>query len=233
MDDFGIVFDCDGTLLDTIGVWRDAERTLFEMAGAQPTKEYSDMLVTFTLPETGRFFHETLGLGSSAADVLRLLDDILLDFYATKAVPREGALSFVRALAERGVPMTVASSSPQAYLRAGLDATGFSPYLAAIVSVDDAGASKREPAVYDLAREACGTSRAATWGFEDSLYAIRTLSRAGFRTVGVYDRDDSGTFDDLFREADIAVRSFLDLSAETFPARPSASADCMLNPRFA
>ncbi len=217
MAEFGVVFDCDGTLLDTIEVWRDAESMLFRMAGAEQTKEYSDMLVTFTLPETGRFFHEQLGLGSSPDDVLRLLDDILLDFYATKAAPREGALAFVRELAERGVPMAVASSSPQSYLRAGLDASGFTPYLAAIVSVDDAGASKREPAVYDLARESCGTPREKTWGFEDSLYAVLTLKRAGFPTVGIYDRDDSGTFDDLLREADIAVRSFLELDARRFP----------------
>lgn len=209
---FGVVFDCDGTLLDSIGVWHEAEAELFRRAGAECTPEDHAHLVTLTLPETGAFFHERFGLGTSVNDVLAMMDDLLLGFYRTKAVARAGALDLVKRLAANGVPMSVASSSPQSYLRAGLEGTGFAPYLSAIVSVDDAGASKREPAVYDLAREALGTDRANTWGFEDSLYAVRTLKRAGYPVVGVYDCDESGTFADLSKEADLAIRDFSELS---------------------
>ena len=57
---------------------------------------------------------------------------------------------------------------------AGARATGIADYFSAIVSVEEVGASKREPAVYDRAREAMGTERALTWGFEDALYAMDT-----------------------------------------------------------
>ena len=49
------------------------------------------------------------------------------------------------------------------------------------------GASKREPAVYDRAREAMGTEKALTWGFEDALYAMDTLVKAGYPVFGLYD----------------------------------------------
>ena len=61
-----------------------------------------------------------------------------------------------------------------------------------------------------------GTDTALTWGFEDAVYAVRTLANAGYGTVGVYDHDLSGTWDQLSAEADLAIRSFEDLDADAF-----------------
>lgn len=217
-DRLGIVFDCDGTLIDSIGVWREVEAELARRAGASLSLEETQTLATLTIPESGAFFHKRFGLGSSAGEVVSMMDELMLDYYRVRAVARPGALAFVRALAERGVAMSVASSSPQPYLQAGLASTGFLPYLQAVVSVDDVGASKREPAVYDHARRLMGTELNATWGFEDSIYAVRTLKRAGYRVVGVYDRDDSGTLAQLSAEADIAISSYAELPPDRFLA---------------
>ncbi|MBQ3106149.1 MAG: HAD family phosphatase [Eggerthellaceae bacterium] len=211
----GIIFDCDGVLLDSVGSWWEMEHELARIAGVVLTQEERDAIVTFTIGESGAYFHEKHGLGESPEDVVRMMDEFMLAYYRA-ARPREGALEFVRAMRERGVRMSVASSSPQKYLQAGLEAVGLLPYLDAVVSVDDVGASKRQPDVYHAARAAMGTALEDTWGFEDSLYAVRTLAAAGYRTVGLYERDGSGTFDDLQREATVAVRSFAELDLGLF-----------------
>ncbi len=193
MDAFriGVIFDCDGTLIDLMMVWRETEAGLARRANVTLTAAEIDALTAMTIPECGAFFHERFGLGSSGDEVVAMMDELMLELYRERALARPGALEFVQALAERGVRMSVASSSPQPYLQAGLERCGFAPYLDAIVSVDDVGASKREPAVYDHAREAMGTPLAATWGVEDSVYAVRTLKAANYRTLGIYDCDIS------------------------------------------
>lgn len=218
----GVVYDCDGTLIDSMGVWRALEDELAAQGGFTLTKADTDHITTLTIPECGDFFHEKFGLGASGAAVKGMIDEFMMDFYANRAQERPGALAFVRALAERGVPQSVASSTPAPLLRAGLAHAGFAPYLADIVSVDDVGASKREPAVYDRARESLGTTRAQTWGFEDALYAVRTLSAAGYGTVGVYDNDLAGSYDDLAAEADLAIRGFSQLNPDDFLVRAQA-----------
>lgn len=212
----GVIFDCDGTLIDSMNAWRDMEADFARRAGGELSRADRDLLTTLTTPEAGRFFHEKFGLGASADEVVCMVNDYMLDFYSTRAVARPGALSFVRGLAERGARLSVASSSPIAFLRAGLGHTGFAPYLDAVVSVDDVGKPKREPDVYQRARNLMGTNLPATWGVEDAVYAIGTLSRAGFHTLAVYDCDASGTFEELSRAAERTVRDFGELDAGEF-----------------
>lgn len=212
----GVIFDCDGTLLDSMGVWREVEGELARRAGVELVEADSDVLTTLTIPEVGEFFHGRFGLAGSAQNVVGMIDELMMAYYRERVRERPGALAFVRGLVERGAAASVASSSPQPYLRAGLEHAGFAPYLQVIVSVDDVGASKREPAVYDRARELMQTPLQTTWGFEDSTYAVRTLRAAGYRTVGIYDCDLSGTYEELSGLADRAIRGFSELDVDEF-----------------
>lgn len=212
----GVIFDCDGTLLDSMRVWRETEAELARRANVTLSAAETDALTAMTIPECGAFFHERFGLGSSGDDVVAMMDELMLEFYRERVLARPGALAFVQGLAGRGVHMSVASSSPQPYLQAGLERCGFAPYFDAIVSVDDVGASKREPAVYDRAREAMGTPLATTWGVEDSVYAIRTLKAADYRTLGIYDCDISGTAEELREAAERFIATFEDVDCDTF-----------------
>ena len=216
MDRIGVIFDCDGTLIDSMDAWRDLEGELGRRAGVELTSEDRQTLCTLNIPESAQYFHGRFGLGASGDEVVGMMDEIMLDFYGNRAVARPGALAFIDGLARHGVVMSVASSSPKSYLEAGLACAGIAPYLAAVVSVEDVHSNKRNPKVYDHTRDLMETSTPLTWGFEDAIYAVRTLARAGYGTVGVYDHDLSGTWGQLSAEADLAIRSFEDLDAERF-----------------
>ena len=67
MDAFriGVIFDCDGTLIDSMMVWRETEAGLARRANVTLTAAEIDALTAMTIPECGAFFHERFGLGSS------------------------------------------------------------------------------------------------------------------------------------------------------------------------
>lgn len=212
----GVIFDCDGTLIDSMAAWRALEEDLARRAGREFTREDADALTVRTIPECGVYIHEKFGLGESPQEIERVIDEFMFDFYSNHSELRPGVMEFVEGLAAQGVHMTVASSTPKPLLEAGLAHVGMIPYLEAIVSVDCVGKSKREPAVYDHARFIMGTELQCTWGFEDALYAVQTLKKANYPTVGIFDNDLAGTFEDLQAHADIAIRCFTELSAEEF-----------------
>jgi len=187
-----------------------AEEELGKRAEVELTEEDSRYIATLTLPETAEFFHEHFGLGNSADEVLQLISALMQKAYAEHVFAKPGALEYVRLLHKRGVKCSVASSTPKDLLEIGLSATGFMPYLEAVVSVDDVGASKRESDVYDKALELMGTEKNTTWVFEDAEYALITLIEAGYSTVAVYDNDLSGTLEEL-AIADKMILSFEEL----------------------
>lgn len=182
----GAIFDCDGTLLDSLGAWRGLEDEVSRLAGVTVTPEERKMFTTFTIPEVARYFHEQYGLASSMEAVMGIMDEYMMSYYE-RAHLMPGAEAILESCARNDVKMSMASSSKPQFLWAGARATGIADYFSAIVSVEEVGASKREPAVYDRAREAMGTEKALTWGFEDALYAMDTLARAGYPVFGLYD----------------------------------------------
>lgn len=212
----GIVFDCDGTLLDSMAMWHSLDDRIAERAGVTLTMADRDVLTASTLRECGDYLHGKYGYGKSGADVERIISDEIMGWYASEAVVKPGADTFVRALAEHGIPMAVASSTPAVFLREGLENVGLARYMRAIVSVEDFNTSKREPLVYDAARESLRTDRAHTWGFEDAVYALQTLSRAGYRTAAVYDSDIAGTHEQLTAASDLFIASFTDITVDEF-----------------
>ncbi len=211
--DFGIVFDCDGVLLDSMGMWHALDDRLAAQVGAVFTEADRDFVTSGTLLESGRYIHERFGVGDTAQDVVDIIMHDMLEFYTNEVQPKPGVMALVQELSEHGIPMGVASSTPSPLLRTGLATAGLASYMRAIVSVDDLGTSKREPLVYDTVRAALGTARERTWGIEDSLYAIRTLESAGYRTLAVYDSEIAGDAASLAGLADCCIMSFEDFTA--------------------
>lgn len=211
-----LILDCDGTLMDSIGAWHEAEEQLMDEAGLRLSKEERDELNALTLEEAGEFFHDRFGIRGSADEVVQAILDYMLDFYETKSQANPGALEFVMRMHQAEVPMCVLSSSPQSFLRAGLSRGGFMEFIPEIISVDDLQTTKRDVETYRVVCDRMGCSMSQAWLFDDSWYALATARQAGLRTVGVYSTDNCGTHDELGRYCDIVVDSFDELDVATW-----------------
>lgn len=207
----GFLFDCDGTLLDTMKIWRQVEAEIIEMAGGQLAPEDFTRLQAVSIDEGAAMLHERYGAGNSAQEIVDYVDSRLLGFYRDEAQPYEGAVEFVLKLREHGIPCCIVSSSPVRYLQAGFERCGLIGELACIVSTETANLTKQDPRIYRYAAAQMGVDIAGCWGADDSLYAIRAMNQAGLKTLAAYEDDKAGTFEQLQETADIAFRSFAEL----------------------
>lgn len=198
----GFIFDCDGTLLDTLDAWEDAERDLFMQAGSL-TQEQEDEIHAAPIEQACELLHVRYGVGESAADVLAHLDGFLLPHYRDESTAMPGAVDFVRAASERGIPCIVVSSSPRRYLAAGLKRAGILDCFSELVSTDEVGVSKQEPGIYEEAVRVLGCDAASVWAVDDAPYAIDAMHRFGLKTICVGPRDSE--------VADINVASLTEL----------------------
>ena len=213
-----LIFDCDGTLVDSIGAWHEAELQLVSEVGVELTKEERDELNALTLEEAAAFFHDRFGIRGSAQEVIEAILDYLLVFYLTRSKANPGALDFVRSLAGKGLSMCVLSSSPQSLIQAGMERGGFLPYMDRVISVEDLDMTKRDVATYEHVCELFGVTTAQSWFFDDSWYALATAREAGCKTVGVFSSDSCGTHEELARYSDVVVDTFEELDPTLFLA---------------
>lgn len=119
-----VIFDCDGTLLDSMPAWHALQERFAQKAGIALNPMQLVRLNANTLPETAAFFHRECGLGGSVEEVLDDAHQILLSEYRDNVLARNGAVELVRRLSDDGVKLAVASSSPVDFLQAGLERAG-------------------------------------------------------------------------------------------------------------
>lgn len=198
----GFVFDCDGTLLDTLAAWDEAERELFAQAGSL-TQEQEDEIHAAPIERACELLHERYGVGESAEGVLAHLDGFLIPYYGEESSSMRGAVEFVRKVREAGIPCVVVSSSPRRYLAAGLQRAGILDCFDELVSTDEAGFSKQEFGIYEAALKVLGCERERVWAVDDAPYAIAVMHDFGFKTICVGKRNSA--------VADMNPESFVEL----------------------
>ena len=183
----GAIFDLDGVLLDSMGIWKDLGARYLRSLHIQPEPGLNEILFAMSMEQGAAYLKAHYPLSQSEAEIGDGIARMLADYYFYEVPAKPGAAELLGFLAERSIPMAAATSSPREHVIRALDRLGLLSYLRAIFTTGEVGASKHEPMIYHLAAERLGTVPAETLVFEDSLYALKTAKTAGFRTVGVLD----------------------------------------------
>ena len=177
-----VIFDCDGTVLDTLGAWEDAERDLFAQAGPM-TQEQEDRIHAAPIEEACRIMHEEFGICESSEEVLAHLDGYLLPYYRNQAKVLPGVIEFVRVLEREGVTFAMMSSSPRRYIEAGLGNVGLLGAFYDIITTEETGCSKDDEKMFERALMVLDSNKEATWVIDDAPYALRAMKNWGFKTI--------------------------------------------------
>lgn len=212
----GAIFDCDGTLLDSMSMWYDMFDELFRSYGLEPTSEVIDKVEAMTIPDTCKYLHAELGMGGSVEELYAHVERIVTYDYEHKVSEMPGARGMLESLAGAGIPMVVASSSPSPFVRKALACHGMLDFFSDILCTADVrqGRDKDFPDVYLEALDRLGTSLAETWVFEDAPFAVRSARRVGLHVVGIHN-DHDGRDEDFIRSwSDIFTHNYDDVSLE-------------------
>lgn len=193
MDKKFAIFDMDGTLIDSMGIWRNLGREYLRSKGI--TEDIEDILeeiAPLTMSESAELFVERFSLPGDAKSVAQEMNAIMDAHYKRDIPLKNGARAYLEALQKAGVRMCAASATEEALMKACLERLGILPCFAFILSCESLDTSKREAKIYLEAAAQFSAAPGEIAVYEDALYAVETAKKAGFYVVGVFDEASLG-----------------------------------------
>ena len=180
-----VIFDCDGTLVDSEPLARTAwERSLAPHGYKVDDAEYEELVGLPYLRVHGFFADRIPGLEGPDA-FWEGYSGRLFDLIDTELEPFADALETVRDVTARGVAVAVASSSPRARLDRTLARAGLADAFAVSVAGDEIAHSKPAPDLFLAAAERLGAEPGRCAVIEDSAPGVAAGLAAGMTTVGI------------------------------------------------
>jgi HAD superfamily hydrolase (TIGR01509 family) len=179
-----VLFDMDGTIVDTEPYWITAEYALVEAYGGQWSDAHAHALVGNALLVSAEYLREHGSVPLSPAEIVeRLLDDVVRA--VRRKVPwRPGAVELLRELGRAGVPCALVTMS-YARLAAEVAAQLPADAFAAVVTGDQVSDGKPHPEAYLTAAARLGVEPARCVAIEDSPTGVASAEAAGCVVLAV------------------------------------------------
>ena len=178
------IFDFDGTLALTDGLWRSVDETFFARRNIPYDAEIARALSTRGFAEGAQWCIERYGLDETPEDICAEWTETSIELYKRDVCLRPGAEDYLRYLHGCGVPLALATINDRRIL-ASMEQVDIFSLFDVVVCGQEGGRSKVHPDIYYKAACELGVGPAGTIVFEDTPDAVATAASAGFSTCGV------------------------------------------------
>ena len=190
MDKRFVIFDMDGTLVDSMVYWENLATEFLESKGVQTiSPDILERIKPMTMTESAALFIQEYSLSGTSESVAAEMNAMMDEHYRKDIPLKTGVQAYLEALHSRGITMCVASATAEDLMEACLTRLGVAKYFSFLLSCETVGAGKNRPDVYWESAKRLGAEPAEIAVYEDALYAAETAKSAGFYTIAV--RDDS------------------------------------------
>lgn len=179
-----ILFDMDGTLIDSEPIWTRAIASCCTAAELALTPELLEACTGLATDDGIQLvLRHNPGRNVDPGRLGAAIKDEVIERLRREPPAMPGADALLRELHRRGVPMALVSSSPRRLIQSVLDGLAWEPLFRFSLSTEEVGPSKPDPAVYAEALRRLGGAPGEGWAVEDTMAGLRSARGAGLRVA--------------------------------------------------
>ena len=229
-----VLFDWDGTLADSMGIWTETDMRLLRAFGgtadpADMQRERDDALRRFRRERDpylayGGYLKEKYGWTQSPEEIRDKRYELSRELLENEVDYKPYADAVVRRLKAAGYALAVVSTTRRSNMdiyrtanrrireKADIDA-----YFSPVITADDVVNKKPDPEAYIQAMRVLGVRPEECLAVEDSLAGVEAAVAAGIETVAVYDAANEADRARIEALADRYIAGFADWPADELP----------------
>jgi HAD superfamily hydrolase (TIGR01509 family) len=179
-----VLFDMDGTIVDTEPYWIASEFEVVEMHGGTWSIEHAKAVVGFDLLDAARYIATNGGIDVAPQDIVEMLLDRVVARLREEVPWRPGARELLAAVVSAGIPTALVTMSWRRFADEVVGCLPAGSFTATVVG-DEVTEGKPHPEPYLLAARKLGVDPRECVAIEDSPTGVRSALAAGCRVIAV------------------------------------------------
>ncbi len=210
----GIIFDLDGTLIDSMGMYRDIARNYLNTLGIKLDNEIAQKTTTMSLKMSVQYLVDYYKLNKSVDEVFEDYRKIVADFYENEVEMKDMALETVMKYHDRGYKLGLGTATNERLLTHVFNRLDIKKYFDFIQTVDGVSTQKGDPKFFKIMADKMGYDTGEVLLFDDAPYALRSAKQSGMITCAVYDDSAKSHWQSSVELNDYSIESFRDWHIE-------------------
>lgn len=202
-----IIFDMDGTLLDSMPYWRRLAREYAMQQGAVLPDDFDKKTYTMDLDECGKYLREELGIDKEPEQMKTQVISLINEHYSRDIPMKAGMKELLLREKQNQSRMCIFTTSDKKCVISAMTRLGVLDCFEKIYTVYDIGINKRKPESYLKICELMGFEPSKTTVYEDVLHAVKSAKQAGCKVTAVYDEDSAHLWEEISGLADFCIKS--------------------------
>ena len=206
-----VIFDMDGTLIDSTGIWHEIDKAFFSKRNMELPSDYAQHIVHLGLKQAAVYTKETYHLNESIQDIMDEWHNMSIDMYRYHVELKPHVLELLKLLKENCIVMAIATANDEPLYRPCIERLGIGEYFDEIADVNTAKEGKQSAKIYlDLAKK-MGAEPQNTLVLEDMPTCVKTAFKNGFITVSVFDNASKDYDEQKITDSHLFIKDFGEL----------------------
>lgn len=205
-----VIFDLDGTLIDSTAIWEKTDRKFLKSYGIDPPAGISDIVKKMTIKESSEYFIKRFNLNLAWQEVKNQISELVRQEYYEKIPLKNGVMELLEYLYQKNIPCSIATASYPDMAKKCLERLGILDKFKFIFTTEDFPSGKTNPEIYIESAKSLGVSDFKdVLVIEDSLHCVETTMKAGFFTLAVRDIQPENDIKKIIETADIFAENII------------------------
>lgn len=206
----GVIFDLDGTILDSTWVWTKIDHDFLGERGFEVPPDYSEAIISMGFADVAKYTIARFGLEETVEEVMAQWNAMAHKAYAEEVKLKPGTKELLVWLRELGIKMGIATSNSASLFVPCLINNGVYEYFHSYTETGDVKRGKEFPDVYIKEAEKLRCRPEECVVLEDIIPALRGAKKGGFITVGVREQKWMYKQEELAESCDYVVDELLE-----------------------